>query len=49
MFVWLKFLAGVHDYDDLLNLMLEQKVTAAPGMHCFGTPLHSPLLTSRTA
>ena len=31
MFVWLKFLGGVRDYDDLLDLMLEEKVSPAPG------------------
>lgn len=35
MFVWLKFLGGVRDYDDLLDLMLEEKVSPAPGEdHC---------------
>ena len=32
MFVWLKFLGGIKDYDDLLDLMLEEKVSPAPGM-----------------
>lgn len=31
MFVWLKFLGRVRDYDDLLDLMLEEKVSPAPG------------------
>ena len=31
MFVWLKFLGGIQDYDDLLDLMLEEKVSPAPG------------------
>ena len=33
MFVWLKFLGGVKDYDDLLDYLLEEKVACAPGMH----------------
>ncbi|KAK9837923.1 hypothetical protein WJX74_007852 [Apatococcus lobatus] len=39
MFVWLKFLGGIWDYDDLLDLMLEEKVSPAPGSIC---SVHGP-------
>ena len=31
IFIWMKFLGGVRDYDDLLEFLLEEKVAPAPG------------------
>ncbi len=36
MFIWMKFLGGVQDYNDLLDFLLEEKVAPAPGeCSCF--------------